>query len=98
MADGFQTDIEGYWISKDPDAVLDYTIDWTAWLSGDTISSAVWAVPTGLVKDQQSETATAATVWLSGGTADAEYVVTCHIITAAGREEDRSFRIRGIER
>ncbi|TDH48493.1 hypothetical protein E2F47_23540 [Mycobacterium eburneum] len=35
--------------AKDPSAVLDYTIDWTAWLpAGDTIVSAVWTPSAGV--------------------------------------------------
>jgi hypothetical protein len=39
-----------------------------------------------------------ATVWLSGGTAGVSYMVTCRVVTAAGRKEDSSFQVRLIER
>jgi hypothetical protein len=77
------------WI-KDPDAVLDYQIDWSAWLDGDTIVTSVWIVPDGIVKDSDSHTDTAATIWLSGGTIDKTYRVTNRITTAAGRTDDRT--------
>lgn len=35
---------------KDPDEVLDYGLDWTARLVGDTISTSQWIVPDGIVK------------------------------------------------
>lgn len=80
--------------TKDPNAVLDYIIDWTEWLGiGDTIKTSTWTVPTGLTKDSDSKTTTTATVWLSGGTAGQEYMVTNSIETISGRKEDRSFNI-----
>jgi hypothetical protein len=34
-------------ILKDPDAVLDYSFDWSAWICGDDTITALDAVPTG---------------------------------------------------
>jgi hypothetical protein len=84
--------------TKDPNAVLDYTVDWTRWLAGDQIASSAWLVPTGLTKMADSKTGSSATVWLSGGTAGQSYTVTNRITTAAGRTEDRSFIARVEER
>lgn len=84
--------------AKDPNAVLDYSIDWTRWLAGDQIAASEWIVPFGLTKMADSKTATSATVWLSGGTVSQSYTVTNRITTAAGRTEDRSFTIRVEER
>jgi hypothetical protein len=84
--------------TKDPNAVLDYTIDWTRWLAGDQIATSEWLVPTGLTKMADSTTASSATVWLSGGTAGQTYTVTNRITTAAGRTEDRSFIVKVEER
>lgn len=84
--------------TKDPNAVLDYSIDWTRWLAGDQIAASEWIVPSGLIKMADSKTSTSATVWLSGGTAGQSYTVTNRIATAAGRTEDRSFTIRVEER
>jgi fructosamine-3-kinase len=84
--------------TKDPNAVLDYSIDWTRWLAGDQIAASEWIVASGLTKMAESKTATSATVWLSGGTAGQSYIVTNRITTAAGRTEDRSFTIRVEER
>jgi fructosamine-3-kinase len=84
--------------TKDPNAVLDYSIDWTRWLAGDQIAASEWIVASGLTKMADSKTSTSATVWLSGGTAGQSYIVTNRITTAAGRTEDRSFTIRVEER
>jgi hypothetical protein len=94
---GFQTDATGPWIEKDPAAVLDYQLDWDvandSWLAGDTIAGVVWTVDTGLIRDSQSNSTTAAKVWLSGGTAGTTYQVACRITTAAGRSDERTFRV-----
>lgn len=82
---------------KDPNARLDYTIDWTAWLAGngDTISGAtVPDPPSGLtVTTPLTWTSTQTTVWISGGTAGSSYDVTVHITTTGGRQDDRTITI-----
>jgi len=83
---------------KDPEAVLDYTVDWEAWLDGDTIYTSAWTVPTGITKDSDSNTTTTATIWLSGGTAGELYKVKNHIVTAAGREDDRTINIHVVNK
>jgi hypothetical protein len=32
------------WPNKDPDETLDYSVDWSRWLNGATISTVVWYV------------------------------------------------------
>lgn len=83
---------------KDPDSVLDYTVDWDSWLSTDTISSSDWVIESGITEDSASNTTTTATVWLSGGTAGTRYKVTNRIVTAEGRTADRSFYVSVAER
>lgn len=79
---------------KDPDAVLDYQIDWSSWLAtGETISSSDWVVQTGITENSASNTTTTATIWLSGGTAGVTYTVTNRIVTTASRTNDRSLYI-----
>ena len=80
---------------KDPDAVLDYKQDWTAWMpEGDFITASSWVTDSDdLVVDSDSFTDTDATVWLSGGVAKRKYRVTNSIVTDDGREDDRSFLI-----
>ncbi len=77
---------------KDPDAILDYQVNWADWLStGDTIQTATVTVSAGdVVKDSQSNTANTVTVWLSGGTVDTEARVNFRVVTAQGRTDDRS--------
>ena len=79
---------------KDPNAVLDYTVDWSSWLvSGDTISVSVWVVPAGITKDSDTSNTTEATVWLSGGTVGLSYRLTNRITTTDGRTDERSLTV-----
>ncbi len=78
-----------YW--KDPDSTLDYSINWTLWLAGDTIASSAWILEAGLAAVATSNTASITTIWLSGGTVWHRQYVTNRIVTAGGRTEDRTF-------
>lgn len=81
---------------KDPDAVLDYRVDWSQWLNpNDSIVASTFTVVTtgSLVVDDTYFDDQTATVWLSGGDAGERYVVTNHIATSDGREDDRSITI-----
>lgn len=85
----------GQTFTKDPDAILDYRIDWSSWLgSSDTISTSTWTVPSGITKDSDSKTTTVAVIWLSGGTLGDDYELVNHIVTADGREDDRTITIQ----
>ena len=82
------------WRYKDPDDVLDYTVDWSTWLGADTIVSATWAVPAGITQDSVAATTTTTTIWLSGGTSGTNYTIGVRIVTTDGRTKDESFTIR----
>ena len=84
--------------TKDPNAVLDYSVDWTKWLAGDEIVTSDWTVPSGLTKVSDTKTTTKTTAWLSGGAAAQSYTVTNRITTTGGRTEDRSFTLKVEER
>jgi len=77
------------WQFKDPNEVLDYQVDWTAALAGDTISTSNWTVPSGITQDSAANTTTTATIWVSGGTDGTRYDLTNRITTTAGRTFDR---------
>lgn len=80
---------------KDPNAVLDFAVDWSKWLAeGETISAAeVTITPAGLTKDSQAIADGKVTAWLSGGVDNASYKATCHITTSQGRQDDRTFTV-----
>ena len=95
MSTGFTASGGTQTILKDPDAVLDYTVDWSDWLGADTITGTpTWTVGTGLTKASQTNTTTTATAWLSGGTAGSDYTVACKIVTTGGRTDERSFTVQ----
>ena len=82
--------------TKDEQEVLDFKIDWSKWLSsGDTISSSTWTVPSGITKDSDSisDDNTSTVIWLSGGTDGTDYALLNHIVTADGREPERTITI-----
>ena len=80
---------------KDPDAVLDYSIEWSKWLAGDQVRTSTWTVSdTAIEASNDSNTATRTTVWLSGGVAGQSYTVTNRITTSGGRTDERSFVIQ----
>lgn len=81
------------WPDKDPDELLDYEVDWSARLAGDTIATSAWIVPDGIVKDPglgDSKTDTSSTIWLSGGALGESYTLTNRINTGGGRIMDQS--------
>lgn len=84
---------------KDPNEVLDYTLDWSDRLVSDTIASSAWSMSpdnpdTVLVIDSDSETTTTTTIWLSAGTLLASYELTNRITTAGGRTMDQTCKIK----
>ena len=82
------------WV-KDPDAYLDYILDWSEWLGADTISTASWeASPSGITVASTTTTTTLAAVWLSGGVHGTDYDVRCRVVTAGGRTDDRTIRLQ----
>lgn len=96
---------------KDPSANLPYAINWADWLTNedDTLATADWTVPAGLVKGDEEIAAgvtkdgdtvpnAKAIVWLSGGTAGTTYRVSCRLTTAGGRVDDRSLSIYVMDR
>lgn len=91
-------------IDKDPDAKLDYTFDWTEWLTdvADTIASAVVTVPSGLTLESSVVTGGNLKVvaWISGGTAGKVYPIKCKITTSAitPRIDERTIYIKVVER
>lgn len=86
------------WPDKDPNAVLDYQIDWSSFLGVDTIASSTWIVPTGITKNSDTNTTTTSTIWLSSGTAGQTYELTNRITTAGGRTDDRTVTIAVLEK
>jgi hypothetical protein len=86
-------------IVKDPDAVLDYTFDWTEWLQSvsDTIVPSTGAdvtCDTGLTVQTVNIIDGQVIAWLEGGTVGNQYNVECQITTVDGRVDRRSIAIK----
>ena len=87
-------------VLKDPEAVLDYAIDWGAeYLSaGELLADSSWSVvPSGagalaIVGSDHDHQRT--TVKAGGGTAGGIYRLVNSIVTGAGRTDERSFVVR----
>lgn len=83
---------------RDPDSVLDYLWDWSAWLAeGETIQGHDVTVD-GVTLDSDSGTDTTVTAWISGGQAGVTGSATCRISTNQGRTDDRTIQFVTRER
>lgn len=99
---GFRTDRVGAYIDHDPDSRLDYTLDWSEWLSGtDSVATATWTVST-IAGDPAPATVDTTTInsllgtttaIVVGGTAGNIYTATCRVNTANGLIDERTFRL-----
>lgn len=100
--EGFSTDKIGSHIDKDPQSTLDYTIDWSSWIStGDAIATSTWAIETIAGTSPLSTTGSSfdvatsvSTIWLAGGDLRKTYRITNTITTTNGLTDERYFRIR----
>lgn len=87
--------------TKDPDEVLDYTIDYAPLLEDDeTITTSTWEItPTGLTEDDTAESDQESTIWVSAGSHGVRYELVNTIVTDQGRTFLRAIAIsvRGVE-
>lgn len=97
------------WPNKDPDEVLDYSVDWSRFLNGATISSVTWYVDNasgvktaiaagqtvnGIQNVAQTISNGVATINLGLGTNNVEYKFTCRITDNSGNIAERVIRLR----
>ena len=97
------------WPNKDPDEILDYSVDWSRWLNGATISSVVWSVDdstgtktaitsgstvNGIQNISQTISGGVATINLGLGTANIEYKFYCSMSDSTGNVAERVIRLR----
>jgi hypothetical protein len=88
-----QTDPTKPTIPKDPDAILDYPIDLSAWLTpiADTIASVQTLVTNGVVVNEAIVNGMTVILWVAGGTPNTKATVTLRFTTNGGRTDDRTF-------
>lgn len=91
---------------KHPTAKLDYIFDWAPkrnntgvsdWLKdGETILSYTLVVPENITKvsDNAAFENSAIVVWLSGGTVNTDYNISCSIVTNLGREDTKTATVQ----
>jgi hypothetical protein len=97
------------WPNKDPDEILDFSVDWSRWLGTATISSVVWYVDNssgvktaitagntvnGIQNVAQTISGDVATINLGLGTNNTEYKFTCSITDSVGNVVERVIRLR----
>ncbi len=83
------------WPAKDPDEVLDYSVEWSERLEGgEAIVSSSFTVDSGTItKDSESFAGTRSQVWLSGGTDGTTVELRNRITTSGGRTLERSIAL-----
>jgi len=100
---GYLKDRIGAYIEKDPQARLDYSIDWTDWIAGgDIITNSHWTIST-ITSDPLpmtqwtsnifTTTPAITTVYLANGSVGNTYTITNRITTSNQIVEERFFRI-----
>ena len=97
------------WPTKDPDEVLDYSVDWSRFLGTATLASATWfvdnasgvktligptAVVNGIQNVAQTFTNTVATINLGLGDLNKDYKFYCQIADNTGSTAERVIRLR----
>lgn len=88
------------YLLKDPDAVLDYRIDWGAdyLAAGELLAASEWSVVPdeagGVSIAGDDFDASSSTVKAAGGVAGHVYSLVNRVTTAAGRVDDRSIVLR----
>ena len=85
---------------KDPDAILDYPIDFSGWLLdiNDTYLSHTVYTSAGLTCDSSVEAAGVISPFISGGVLGTTEWFTIRISTVGGRTDDRTFYLKIKER
>lgn len=79
---------------KDPQALLDYSIDWSAWLAeGDSIASLTVLQSAGIVVPAQGIRGAVTAVMVGGGDDGTDEEVTLRILTSQGRTDDRTIKL-----
>ena len=98
------------WPNKDPDEILDYSIDWSRFLGTATIVDYTWYVEdengvkteltdsgplvNGVQLVSSSATNTVTTAYIGSGTNNKLYKFTCQITDTNGLTVERSVRLR----
>jgi hypothetical protein len=111
MPSVFQQDDLGYWAKADPDSELDYSV--VSWLEGLLFLDVAWSIApavAGVPYDEfinpvpvtidgvEYAAGQVAGVWVKDLTVGVVYTLTAHATFTGNRIDDRSFRLRCVER
>ena len=87
---------------KDPASRVDYAIDWSGYLDGQTVSASVWTVapaePQGVAVAEASFDLNRAAARIVGGIVGHVYQVSNRVTLSDGSAEERSIFLRVEER
>jgi hypothetical protein len=83
---------------KDPQARVDYSIDWTDYLDGQSVAASLWTVtpsePGGIAVEQASFDLSRSAARLSGGLLGRVYTVSNQVTLSDGSLDERSITLR----
>jgi len=94
---GFERDNQGLFIRKDPEAVMNYTVDYSTFLeSGDSIASQTTTVDSGMTVDSSSIVSgnKKVTMQLSSGVVGTAYTVKITAVSNDGLTFVHRYRIK----
>lgn len=87
---------------KDPDARVDYAIDWALYLDGQTIVASAWSVAPveagGIVVEEDSFEPARTAARLGGGVVGHVYAIANLVTLSDGSQDARSITLRVEER
>ena len=87
-------------IAKDPQARIDYVIDWSAYLAGQSVIASEWSVHPagGLTVEEAAFEPGRTSVRVSGGALGHVYRLTNRVTLSDGQVDERSVTVRVEER
>lgn len=101
MSTGFVQTVQGLTITKDTEARLFYTFDWSQWLpTGDSLSTVAYSIrarvndPDPLINESSGISGNNTYIELSNGQENKTYLVSCLITTSNGLIDRRNFRVK----
>lgn len=93
MSDFVQLDGKWYAPVKDPADVIDYVVDFSLLVVGDSVGTATVTAEPDLIVQSSSVSGDKVIAWLTGGVAGESYNVTVNVVTAGNRTFERSFTV-----
>lgn len=79
--------------TKDPDATLDFSVDWSSWLADAETIDSLDVSATGVDVESSSNSNGVTTAWVSGGTVNEQATIRFRVTTSAGRIDDRTITL-----